>query len=50
MAGLKTVVTEYQELSKVWSKGKNRDSLKVSTMPDVLLHTAHLPPHQRPGG
>jgi len=32
MAELKTVVTEYQELSKEWAKGKNRDSSKIGAL------------------
>ena len=32
MAELKAVVSEYQELSKEWAKGKNRDSAKISTL------------------
>lgn len=29
MAQLKAVVTEYQQLSQEWAKGKSRDSAKV---------------------
>ena len=32
MAELKAVVTEYQELSKEWAKGKNRDTAKIATL------------------
>ena len=32
MAELKAVVEEYQELSKEWAKGKNRDSAKIATL------------------
>ena len=29
MADLKTIVAQYQEVSKEWGKGKNRDNAKV---------------------
>jgi len=29
MADMKTIVAQYQELSKEWGKGKNRDNDKV---------------------
>jgi len=32
MAQLKAVVTEYQQLSQEWAKGKSRDSAKISAL------------------
>ena len=32
MADLKTIVAQYQELSKEWGKGKNRDNAKVNEL------------------